>query len=60
MITKVCENILFSNAKTIAHGIAPYDHFNQGFALDLRERYPAMTKDFRHYCHQQNPKAGYA
>jgi len=59
MITKVCGDILFSNAKAIAHGVAPYDHFNQGLALSLRERYPAMVQDFRHYCHQQNPKAGH-
>ena len=59
MITKVCGDILLSNAKAIAHGVAPYDHFNQGLALGLRELYPAMTQDFRHYCHQQNPKSGH-
>jgi O-acetyl-ADP-ribose deacetylase (regulator of RNase III) len=60
MITKVCGDILLSKAKSIAHGVAPHDHFNQGLALDLRERYPAMVQDFRHYCHQQNPKSGHA
>ena len=60
MITKVCGDILLSEAKAIAHGIAPHDHFNQGLALNLRERYPAMAQDFRHYCHQQNPKSGHA
>lgn len=58
MITKVSGDILLTDAQAIAHGIAPHDHFNQGLALALRERYPAMAKDFRHYCHQQNPKAG--
>ena len=24
----------------------------------LRECYPVMAKDFRHYCHQENPKSG--
>ncbi|MGH1398553.1 MAG: macro domain-containing protein [Alphaproteobacteria bacterium] len=58
MITKVSGDILLSDAQAIAHGIAPHDHFNQGLALALRENYPSMAKDFRHYCHQYNPKAG--
>jgi O-acetyl-ADP-ribose deacetylase (regulator of RNase III) len=60
MITKVRGDILLTKAQAIAHGIAPNDHFNQGLALALRERFPAMAKDFRHYCHLQNPKAGHA
>ena len=60
MITKVRGDILLSDAKAIAHGVAPHDHFNQGLALALRERHPAMAKDFRHYCHQDNPKPGHA
>ena len=42
----------------VAHGVAPADHFNQGLALSLREQYPAMAKDFRHYCQVSHPKAG--
>jgi O-acetyl-ADP-ribose deacetylase (regulator of RNase III) len=60
LITKVRGDILLSDAKAIAHGVAPHDHFNQGLALALRERHPAMAKDFRHYCHQDNPKPGHA
>lgn len=60
MLSKVKGDILLSDAQAIAHGIAPHDHFNQGLALALRERHPAMAKDFRHYCHQQNPKPGHA
>lgn len=60
MITKVRGDILLSDAKAIAHGVAPHDHFNQGLALALRERHPAMAKDFRHFCHQNNPKPGHA
>lgn len=60
MITKVRGDILLSAAQAIAHGVAPHDHFNQGLALALRERHPAMAKDFRHYCHQENPKPGHA
>jgi O-acetyl-ADP-ribose deacetylase (regulator of RNase III) len=60
MIYKVKGDILLTAAQAIAHGIAPHDHFNQGLALALREHYPAMAKDFRHYCHQSHPKAGSA
>lgn len=58
MIKKITGDILLSGAQAIAHGVAPHDHFNQGLALALRERFPAMAKDYRHYCHQYNPKAG--
>jgi O-acetyl-ADP-ribose deacetylase (regulator of RNase III) len=60
LITKVRGDILLSDARAIAHGVAPHDHFNQGLALALRERHPAMAKDFRHYCHQENPRPGHA
>ena len=60
MITKASGDILLSDAQAIAHGIAPGDHFNQGLALALRERFPAMAKDFRHYCQVQHPKPGHA
>ena len=59
MITNVRGDILLSGVQAIAHGVAPHDHFNQGLALALRERHPAMAKDFRHYCQQQNPKPGH-
>ena len=50
MLEEVAGDILLSKAQVIAHGVAPGDHFNQGLALALRERYPAMARDFRHYC----------
>ncbi|MFX3658299.1 MAG: hypothetical protein ACN6I7_03995 [bacterium] len=58
MLKEVSGDILLSNAQVIAHGVAPGDHFNQGLALSLRERYPAMAKDFRHYCpgHRCQPR----
>lgn len=58
MLNFVKGDILLSKAAVLAHGVAPHDHFNQGLALALRERWPAMAKDFRHYCHQSNPKSG--
>lgn len=60
MIKHVTGDILLTDAQVIAHGVAPHDHFNQGLALALRENFPAMAKDFRHYCHQDNPKPGNA
>ncbi len=58
MLKEVSGDILLSKAQVIAHGVAPADHFNQGLALSLREHYPAMAKDFRHYCQVSHPKAG--
>ncbi len=58
MIKEVTGDILLSKAGAIAHGIAPHDDFKQGLALALREQWPAMYKDFRHYCQTYNPKPG--
>jgi len=58
MLKEVSGDILLSRAKAIAHGVAPNDNFNQGLALSLREHYPAMYKDFRHFCQVSHPKAG--
>lgn len=58
MIHEVAGDILLTGAQAIAHGVAPNDSFQSGLALQLRERWPAMYKDFRHYCQTQHPKAG--
>lgn len=58
MIKEVSGDILLAKTEAIAHGIAPNDHFNQGLAHNLRERWPAMYKDFRHFCHSHHPKVG--
>ncbi len=58
MIQEVSGDILLSSAQAIAHGVAPNDHFDSGLALAIREKWPAMAKDFRHYAHQSHPKAG--
>jgi O-acetyl-ADP-ribose deacetylase (regulator of RNase III) len=58
VIRYVNGDILLSQSKAIAHGVAPNDPFNQGLAHTLREYMPAMYKDFRHYCHTQHPKSG--
>lgn len=58
MIHEVSGDILLTRAQAIAHGISPNDHFSQGLALALREAWPAMAKDFRHYSSQTHPKPG--
>lgn len=58
MIKNVSGDILLSDAQLIAHSVAPMDHFDSGLALSLREMYPSMVRDFRHYCHTYHPKTG--
>jgi O-acetyl-ADP-ribose deacetylase (regulator of RNase III) len=58
MIHEVSGDILLTKAQGIAHGIAPNEHFTSGLALALRDAWPAMAQDFRHYAHQTHPKPG--
>ena len=58
MLREVSGDILMTDAQVIAHGVAPGDHFDSGLALALRERWPSMYKDFRHYCKVASPHAG--
>lgn len=58
MIEFVTGDILKSKAQALAHGVAPSDHFNQGLALALREQWPSLYKDFRHYCYTQKAEEG--
>ena len=58
MLKEVQGDILLSGAKTIAHGVAPNDPFSQGLALTLREKAPALYKDFRHFCQTHHPASG--
>jgi O-acetyl-ADP-ribose deacetylase (regulator of RNase III) len=60
MIHEVEGDILLTGAEAIAHGVAANDPMNQGLAKALHERYPAMHKDFHHWCRQQHPKLGSA
>lgn len=60
MFHTVTGDILLTQAQAIVHGVAPNDDFKQGLALALREQYPAMVKDFRHWCHTTHPQPGTA
>ena len=58
MLHEVSGDILLTGAQAIAHGVAPNDHFDNGLALAIREAWPALSKDFRHYAHGAHPKPG--
>ena len=58
MIHEVAGDILLTKAQAIAHGVAPNDPFDQGLARALREKWPAMHKDYHHYANQTHPKSG--
>jgi O-acetyl-ADP-ribose deacetylase (regulator of RNase III) len=58
MLHPVSGDILTTKAAVIAHGVAPNDPFHSGLALQLRERFPAMYRDFRHFCQTTHPKPG--
>ncbi len=58
MLLQVTGDILLTKAQVIAHGVAPNDDFHHGLALALREQWPALYKDFRHYCKTTHAKPG--
>ncbi len=58
MIHEVTGDLLLSKAAVLVHGVAPNDDFKHGLALALRERWPAMYRDFRHHCKTNSPKTG--
>jgi O-acetyl-ADP-ribose deacetylase (regulator of RNase III) len=60
MIHEVEGDILETKAAAIVHGVAANDPMNHGLAARLHERYPAMHKDFHHWCRTQHPKLGSA
>lgn len=60
MLHPVEGDILLTKCEAIAHGVAPNDDFKQGLALALRERYPSMVADYRHWCHAEARKPGEA
>ena len=60
MIYKVEGDIVLTKAQVIAHGVAANDPMDQGLAQTLHTYYPAMHKDFHHWCHHKHPKAGEA
>ena len=60
MIHEVEGDILLTGAQVIAHGVAANDPMDQGLAQSLHKQYPAMHKDYHHWCNQCHPKPGEA
>lgn len=60
MIHYVSGDMLLSRAQAIAHGVAPKDPMKQGLARLLHEKFPAMHKDYHHWCDQAHPQPGAA
>ncbi len=58
MIHEVEGDILLTKAQAIAHSVAPNDDFKKGLAMSLRETFPDLYKDFRHFSHTHHPKEG--
>lgn len=58
MLKYVSGDLLLSGASTFAHGIAANEHFDHGLALSLREKWPSLAKDYRHYANTTHPKPG--
>lgn len=58
MIKEVEGDIFFTKAQAIAHGTAINDDFKHGLGAQLKEQWPAMYKDFRHFCKTESPKPG--
>lgn len=58
MLKYVSGDLLLSGATTIAHGIAANEHFDHGLARALREKWPSLAKDYRHYANTTHPKPG--
>ena len=42
----------------IAIEVSQDEHYKTQFLKSLKEDWPALAKDFRHYCHQENPQTG--
>jgi O-acetyl-ADP-ribose deacetylase (regulator of RNase III) len=58
MMKEVTGDILLSDAEAIAHGVSVDDDFKHGVGAKLKEEWPQMYKDFRHFCKTHSPKVG--
>jgi O-acetyl-ADP-ribose deacetylase (regulator of RNase III) len=58
VIHEVRGDILKTSAPVLVHGVAPNDDFHSGLALTLRQHYPSMYADFRHFVRTNHPEPG--
>lgn len=47
-----------STKNVIAIEVSQDEHFKTDYLMNLKTDWPSLSKDFRHYCHQSNPKTG--
>lgn len=47
-----------STKNVIAIEVSQDEHFKTQYLMSLKTDWPSLAKDFRHYCHQTNPKTG--
>lgn len=47
-----------SNHNHIIIEVSRDEHFKSPFLRELIENWPAIAKDYRHYCHLSNPQKG--
>lgn len=55
---EVSGDILLTGAQALAHGVAVDDDFKHGVGAELKEMWPSLYKDFRHFCKTHSPKEG--
>jgi O-acetyl-ADP-ribose deacetylase (regulator of RNase III) len=60
MIHLVSGDILLTQAQVIVHGVAPNDPMTHGLSLAIHQHFPAMHKDFHHWCNHAHAKPGEA
>ena len=58
MMKEVEGDILLTKAQALAHSVAVDDDFKHGLSMQLKGLWPAMYKDFRHFCKTHAPKEG--
>lgn len=46
------------NTEHIAIEVAKDEHYRSPYLKGLKENWPSLAKDFRHYCHVFGPKQG--
>jgi hypothetical protein len=42
----------------IAIEVSRDEHYNSPYLRSLKENWPSLARDYRHYCHNVNPKMG--
>ena len=60
MLISVKGDILFTGAQAIVQGVGVRDPMDRGLALQLKNQYPLLFKDFDRWCYQHDTQPGEA